>query len=599
MKRYLSSLFACGLCASGIGVFGSQATAAIADYQGAYEALLISGEGLSALPAAKLELKVTAKGTFTGKLIADGPKDYSIKGSLAEVDGVAVLVPAKGSDERLLRISRGKNVPGYELAFTLAGGALQAELSSGSFSASATDGVALKPVAKGEPAADWAGAYTVAFSSPEKTPGASANTFPSGSGYASATVDAKGVFKYAGKLADGTKLTGLLQPTRDRSYRLFVNPYKTKDSFFGGHVQLESIGGGAGFHAAEDTELFWRKSAASKPNAYTGGFGPLGVATRVEPWVKPGKGQNLTGLLGANGKQISFSLTGAGLDAEGAYLGQLPAKIEINAKNELVPVFGDAFAPATAAEWAKLWKVKVNPATGVYTGTLQIRDLIQSPSTGSGSGAKYTPVKFVKRKIMIEGVLVRDAGNVLEPFIAAGFFLLPPVNAKTGVILAGDAEASGPLETRGVGGPVVGAVSPGTPGTYTFTARQVLHSVEIPDGLGVTVSGSMKNLPAAGSVVTFTIAPDLSSITVNGRKVPLVSDSRPVALVFSDASEKNVKNSLTVTVYTNTTTGFVTGIATTYIQLLSAKINVFGQSRSAYYPGVATYDSPVSPLKIK
>jgi tryptophan synthase beta subunit len=47
--------------------------------------------------------------------------------------------------------------------------------------------------------------------------------------------------------------------------------------------------------------------------------------------------------------------------------------------------------------------------------------------------------------------------------------------------------------------------------------------------------------------VPFTIASDLSSMKFFGRTIPLGGDSRPVSLVFSDASAKTAFNNLTVT----------------------------------------------------
>jgi hypothetical protein len=584
MKRYLTLLLAWGLLVSGFLSAGNKAAAQTfpANLTGSYEADLI----LSSVTYGKIDFTVNAKGLASGKLAMPNGKSYSFSAQLA-VDGgsafknmhVVVKGPFPLGPQNLqmnLRVYTDGSITG----------ATQSMIAGIPPFMSMANGVRLASfTGKGDSVAPWQGLYTMAFSEP--TPAGAG--VPTGSGYASATVLPNGQMKLAGKLADGTTLSATLKPTVNGVYRLLALPYKTGGFF---SAELAFTQGDDDRYRIVGGEAIWQKSANPKDKTYRAGFGPVVLDVNAEPWIKPGTGETLPGILGASGKQIDFSLFGAGLDAEGAYLGQFPAKLEISIKNELLPVFGDAFAPTTAAAWAKLWKVKVNPGTGVYTGTLSLRELIQTPPVGSGSGAKYTPVKFVTRKIAIEGVLLRDFNNASEPFRAEGFFLLPPL-VKTEPSTTGGVEADGPLEPVGTGGPVIGAISPGTPGTYTMNARLLSSSVELPGGLPITVTGSMKNVPAAGASVSFTIAPDLSHVIFNGRKVPLVSDSRPTGLLFSDASAKNYKNTLTVTVHLDTTTGRPTGVSAMYVQLLAAK--AFGHT--AYYPGVNIYDTASAPVK--
>lgn len=558
------------------------ANGAIADYEGSYEALLISGEGESALPAAKLELKVSKTGGFTGKLASSDPKIYSLKGSLKEEGDVAVIVPAKNSTENSVQISRGPGLTPYTLSFTLNGGVLSASLSGG-VTASADAGVALRTFGKGV-TPSWMGSYSFALSSPVKAPEASDTDHPTGSGYASATVDAKGVFKFKGKLADGTAFTGALAPGAETiSYRHFINPYKgAPGSFVGGGFELQPTEGDA-FVVAADTEFFWKNAGEAKPKpntAYAAGFGPLGVAVKVATWRKPGKNETLVSLLGMGGKQIPFSLTtseDAGLDLT-SYYGQVPHALEINAKNELIPVFGDIYAPGDAASWAKIWKVKVNPATGVYTGTLTLNHLVLTEPTPTGEKEPpiYTPAKLVKRKVTVEGVLVPNPGDAGAPFSAEGFILVSALNSKTQPVVSGGAVGQGPLEDRGTGNPSSsGLVTAGTAGIYSSVITNVvaLDLTELPSSGGFEFSrkGEPKGIPANGNTVSLTVAPDMSHIVYNGRRLPLVGDSRPVALVFSDASKKTVKNNLTVTLRLNNE-GKVIHTEASYFQLLAGAL---------------------------
>lgn len=596
MKHYLSLALVWGLLASGFISTEAKAQAAVfpADLVGSYEADLVA----SGVTQGKAEFAVTNKGVASGKLYMPNGKSYSFSAATLAVDGTSAF-------KNLHVVVKGKFPAGPQpLQMNLrvysdgsVTGATQSSIEGLPFLLTMANGVRLKTfTGKAGDVAPWQGAYTLSFANP--TP-AGANT-PAGAGYASVVVAANGQLTLKAKLADGTSASASLKPNDAGVYRLMLLPYSAGGFF---SAELAFTKGAGDRYSVVSGEAVWKKSPKTGDKAYPAGFGPVVTDVNAQPWIKPAAGETLAGILGAVGKQISFSLEGAGLDAEGAYLGQFPQKLEISAKNELLPVFGDVFAPATAAAWAKLWKVKINPTTGVYTGTLNLRDLEQAAAVGTGKDAQYTPVKFVNRKITIEGVLMQDFDNALEPFSAAGFFLLPPLNAKTSTTLAGGTEASGPLEPLGTGGPVIGAISPGTPGNYTTLFSKVVEfdygSFASYGGFSITVNGALKSIPENNATVPFTIASDLSSITFNGKKLPLVGDSRPVALVFSNASATNFKDSLTVITYLDTTTGRVTAVAGQYVQLLSGSvtipggvyggIRISGRTVSAPIPGVVYY----------
>lgn len=599
MKRSLAYLFAWGLLAAGF--FASTTNVLAQTYPagavGSYEGQLLTlGSGL---PYGKIEFTVPVKGNVTGKVFAPDKKSYgfskalTVSGDSASATAMNAIILAKTAGVARFSLNLTVNADG---TFS-AGGLANLPLVGGGYYLDTDSAIRVKKITgKGTDVAEWAGAYSFAFNPSESSAGA-----PSGFGYASAVIDAKGVMSFKGKLADGTIITGKANPSEDASYLLFVAPY-AKGGYFKAVVDLDEVGESGRYRVTngEIADAAWQKLVNTADKAYPNGFGPLVLDLSGEAWIKPPTGQTIASLLGAVGKQINFSLEGVGLDADGAYLGQFPAKLEINAKNELVPVFGDVYAPTTAAAWAKLWKVKINPATGVYTGTLNLRDLIQSPATGEGRDTKYTPVKFLNRKLTIEGVLLRDFNDALEPFRAVGYFLLPPVNAKTDTTKAGGTVASGPLEPVGTGGPVLGAISPGTPGNYTTVFSKEVQfdfgSFASYGGFSVSVTGSLKNIPEANAIVPFTIAPDLSYIIFNGRKLPLVGDSRPVALVFSDASAKNYKNVQTVTAYLNNTTGKVTSVGGLYVQYLTGSITIPGGTYNGITIKAQTVKNPLPGL---
>lgn len=580
-----------------------QAATPPSTHVGSYEALLFSESESTGLPAGFVTLKTTAKGTFTGKLTTDENKSYSFSSKFdynAETD-TAITVPS------LINISRGSKLPslGLSLALKNAGATLEATLTlSGAPNRVATTGVKLTPRDKNS-TDKWPGKYTLAFSPSGPVTG------PNGSSYAGGVVDKAGVLKVAGKLADGTTLTASLYPDASRSYRTYLNVLKAPGSYFAGKIDLVS-NGADGFHVvtatAPDADFWWAKPGSRpKDKSYRNGFGPLKLLLTMEPWTLPAKGQTLAQLLGIVSTektfQFDFSVVGAGIDFS-SYLGTIPAKLTLDAKNMLVPVFGDLYAPSIAAEWAKIWSGKVDPNTGIYSGSFTLTELIDTdgPIADPKSNAlKQNPIKIIKRKVSFQGVLFNSA-NPLAP-LAAGNFILPPLDSKQET-LAGAVDIPDELEDLGTGAPVAGLVSPGTPGTYEVNPFSRIEEFDWSNfpasgGVGVTVRGSITGLPANNSRVSFTISPDLGTLTLNGRKVPLVGDGRPSSLVYSDATSKNYKKTLTVVVYLNTTTGRASGIFANYIQLLPATYTVFGRKFSAFVPGVAIYQSESQPTPIK
>ncbi|MCW0219938.1 MAG: hypothetical protein OJI67_16555, partial [Prosthecobacter sp.] len=423
---------------------------------------------------------------------------------------------------------------------------------------------------------------------------------PSGSGFAAVTIDAKGLLKMKGKTADGTAFTAALPASSDYRYVAFLNPYKRSNSFLAGKIQLTEAAEDV-FHmspAESGFDFQWKKASLlpkTTDKSYREGFGPIDLLVTMESWTLPGKGQNLAQVLGAENFQFDFDLFGADLDLVNKYLGMIPKKLTVDAKGNLVPVYGDAFAPSDLKEWAKIWTGKVDPKTGIYTGTLTLSDLVDLDGEETN-----IPIKFINRKLSIAGILF----NIDNPEIplAFGHFILPPVNPKTELIKAGGFEFGGIFEALGLGAPDSGEIPAGTAGNYTSVLNKALEydfsNFPGGGGIGIDVTGTFKGIPDNGASVNFSIAPNLSYIVFNGRKVPLIGNSLPVALVFSDATSKNYKNTLTVTVYINTTTGLVTGWSANYVQLLKARYTIGGRTVSSYVPGVATCINSGSPVKV-
>ncbi|GEP43061.1 hypothetical protein [Brevifollis gellanilyticus] len=611
MKNLLKHLVV--LLVASTSAFAAVAPVLPASHVGSYEALLFTGDEATGTPAGFITLTTTSTGKATGKLTIDDSKVYPFLATFGYDAGsdLATTSPA------VINISRGATLPafGLSLAIKNLGQALESTLTlTGATNRVATTGAKLTPRAK--TATDkLPGKYTLAF-----TPSGNVAVGPSGSGYAAGTVDAAGVLKLAGKLSDGTALTASLLPDANRGYRLYLNALRVPGSYFAGKISLVS-NGSDGFHVVTATAPaadFWYAKPGNRPKdpSYRAGFGPLPLLLTMEPWVLPGKGQTLAQLLGVmtvgGNFQFGFDVSGAGLDLD-QYLGTLPLKLTIDAKNALVPVFGDNSAPSSVAEWAKIWTGKVDPATGVFSGTFTLTDIFDPDGPSAepiGVGFQQLPLKIVKRKVAFQGVLLNTAEAGVP--LAAGNFILPPVDAKTQTTLAGDITIPDVLTPLGTGTPPPGLISSGTAGTYEVNPFHRIEEFDLSklpsEALGIKVNGKMSGLPVNDTKVPFTISPDLTTLTINGRKVPLAGDSRPVSLLFTDATKTNYKNTLTVVVYLNTSTGQASGIFALYVQHLSATYNLGAipglpsyvpKSITAPFPALAIYDNQSAPVKVK
>jgi hypothetical protein len=581
MKHLIQSAVAWALTAVGLLAFASVAQAQTfpAGLVGSY-VVPIAADVAGLDPRGTLSLKVTASGVSTGKLTLANGKSYSFKVTLTAEgnDGVAgrtvivkgpVALPAPQALEfTSIRLYSDGSLDGEVVTSLLGTPAPDLALVSGQTARLATF---IGGVGNSAP---WAGGYTIAL----PVAGPPEGGIPSGAGYLSAGVDAKGVMSYKGKLADGTAITGKVSSSATGTYALTATPYKAGGLFVARiKLELSNEDGPYSVVGADDMRAVWRKAPNSKDKAYRAGFGPLALDVEGSQWFAPPAGQTLAATLGTAGKQFELLLSGAGLDFDSGYLGQLPATLEISSANTLLPVFGDAYAPVTAAEWAKLWKGKVDPRTGVFSGSVAINELVSSEPGQSGNQTTYTPIKFVKRTVAFEGVILRDYSSDTKPFVLNGFFTVPGL-LKTDPIRAGFFAAGGELENRGTGGPVLGAIRPGTAGTYSVVVNQTIDfDLSAFAGVGdfaITRNGDPKGIPANGSTTSFTIAPNLSFIIFNGRKIPLVGDSRPTALVFSDATAKTVRNNLTVVLNLNASTGEVIGVDANYFQLMSGTMKI-------------------------
>jgi hypothetical protein len=586
LLRSIVSLFTVMAVTSAMAVTPT-AIAPPSGYVGIYEALLYETDEATGTPAGFITLTTVATGKFTGKLTTDENKVYPFTGGFtynAETD-LATTFPSA-----LISISRGTVLPALSLSLSISnnGQTFAATVTANGLpNRVATTGVKITPRAKTSTDV-WPGKYTLAFA-----PSGVVAVGPSGSSYAAGIVDAAGTLKLAGKLADGTLLTATLLPDANRGYRTYLNVLKRPGSFFAGKINLVARTVGTGFHVVTATsparDFVWKKPAFTADKTYPTGFGPLSLLLTMEPWTLPGKGQTLAAALGTANFQFDFNFNGAGIDTS-KYVGLLPKKLTITATNQLLPVFGDELAPTTAALWAKIWTGKVDPLTGIYSGTLTLEDLVDP------DGAGNKPAAIIKRKVTFQGVIF-NVLDALKP-LAAGNFTLPPINVKTETIQWGSTVLGDALEALGLGAPLPNAIYDGVPGNYTFlldTAPSDSTRDNEPDS-GVIYSRFMTGLPAAGSLANVSIAPSLGTVTLNGKVLPLIADARPTALLYGNIFASPFNHSL-VTVNLHPITGRVTSFHVRFDQVITARFVAL--NRSLPTPAIAIYLNNTALTKTK
>jgi hypothetical protein len=368
---------------------------------GAYEALLDSGAP-DFLPIGKLSVNVAAGGAFTGQLVTGDLATYSLKGSLTLSSGDT----RAGSE---LTITRGANLAAYILAFNLGTTpGLAATLRTGTITVgTATAGARITTT----PPAGAAGAYTLTLSDPVNL--GSESSLPLGTGWATASINAKGVLNLSGKTADDTKLSATLNLGSDRAYRLYVNPYaKLPASYLAGTLPLIARTDAASrWHVAagDASEVFWRKTSVGTGSNYPAGFGPLTLSTHLEPWVKPTAATPLAALLGLPASvptagRLNLVIVALGLAniPDHPFGSTLPRALKLDGQNLFSVVSEGSPANPTGFE------TKVNLTTGALTGSFTV--------------PAVPPV--AARKVTFSGVVLQNSPADRSGLVG-GFFLLP------------------------------------------------------------------------------------------------------------------------------------------------------------------------------
>lgn len=529
---------------------------------GSYQALLYSQDGDTGSPVGLVTLAVTTKGALTGKLTTVENKTYPIKAALSysTTENPAPGAPIGSATAPTIQIVRGKNIPNLSVNLSIKdfeeNDTVDIFVNEDATTLGSTEnGFKQITFAKGALPYAAAGAYTVAFELAD-TPGQSD---PAGSGYAVGSIDAKGLLKLTGKTGDGTVFTAALPAGPDYRYVTFLNPYKRTDSFFAGKITLTDRNGN-GFHmtpAEAGYDFQWKKSSLLPKitdKSYRAGFGPLDVLVSMEPWTVPGKGETIADLFGISSLEI-FDIGYDGVFPGTAYTKYIPTKAGLTVQNTLRIAAGGAgstfgFDPNL---WAKVITTKIDPKTGKFTATVNIEDVIE-PTTPTGKS------KLVKRKVAFEGVLLRPAQGSVAP-IAQGQIIVPPKDVKTDTTTSSMFAFSGNI----VEDAIYAAAAP-TAGTYKGVIIRQPNEPEDPQDVMIPYATGTPG-PPAGANITFTISPDLQTLTFQGRVLKLRNDGRGTNNIITyDDLPGNITNSCLVHLQIHGTTKRVIGIFATYNQ---------------------------------
>lgn len=575
MKALRLSLLTAAVCST--AAFSAPAPA---DLAGTYHALLCTGNDITGSPAGLAILTVTNKGAVTGKLTTHENKTYAFKTTLdytAETEVGSKLGTAINAAE--ITISRGKVLSALTLNLKINDLTDTDTLEVTLNEPDAANRVATKgfktivfPKGQSSPAA---GPYTAAF----KLADAPTPNVPAGSGYAVATVDAKGALKLTGKTGDGAAITGSFPSGPNKQYAIFLNPYKRVDSSFAGNIQLTAREDGK-FHMLPATTGFdiqWKKASLlpkTTDKSYREQFGPVDVLVSLEPWTAPGKGISVGTTLGIDTTEV-FPIAYDGVFPGSAYAKYMPIKAGLTEKNTLRITVGGTGSSAGANQdlWAKIITTKIDPKTGKFSATLNIEDSILVASRP----------KTVKRKVIFEGVFLQLAEGDSSSFVQ-GQIIVPPLDPKTGTTTVSAFEFQGTITVD-----TLYAEAAATAGTYkTILVRQPNEAEDTDEAVIPYATGTPT--PYTGANVTFTIARDLQSINFAGKALPVLPGSiSSTSISFTNATTGSMNKTTVIC--------FLDGSKRVYS--VFAEYNQFGVSGRTPFVRVSNYLSRDNNVTVK
>lgn len=381
-----------------------------ANVAGDYVAILGRQLNLNQEIGGRLDLKITATGAFSGKLVHGG-LTHTLKGvmDVFRADSQPPLRLPSGS----LRIVRtGKPVPRpLDLYFEIDPGTrrlINATVGDGFFSLNFS-GWKQTWDAKNNKADAFDGYHTFALEMPDAIP-----NVPRGYGHGSITVSLAGVASIAGKTGDGESITAGSFISETGEIAFFLPLYKTKPTgSMLGKLQLER-----GTSETDDADnrlsglLDWLRpeTTTAKARVYAAGFGPVEIRAFGGRYLP----QTLALGLPVPGQgRVIFT------DAGPAPSRNPNATFDLGLKNKVTLVGSNA----------ALTSLKVDSAKGSYSGKFALEDTNPLPTPPT-----------IKRPVTYQGMVVPTEDGLR----GYGYFTLPqlpsadpPTTPTTSPILSG------------------------------------------------------------------------------------------------------------------------------------------------------------------
>lgn len=228
-----------------------------------------------------------------------------------------------------------------------------------------------------------------------------------GFGFAGVKPGRDGVFRFAGSLADGTRLTGTARAVEDGTdgWKLPVAiPLASVKGFLHGESAIDSSPAAAGFHLASETPWTWTRPANPKAKSFQSGFTEeLTVRGREWKWTR--------GVSALGGSSANFTLTLSFGDNGGGFV---PAA----GVDGISGTLGASNKPAWASTQPKGFAIKIMPTLGLVTGK------IPGSRNGKAEALSYQGMVFPSDMPLESGGSARGAGFVATAIGVVGEVLI-------------------------------------------------------------------------------------------------------------------------------------------------------------------------------
>lgn len=374
---------------------------------GSFTALVSQGPLINQDQGGHLSLTATRLGALSGTLKL-GAQSIRIKG--------AWEVPLEGNPTAMILVARkGRATLEMNLELTIPDRAAAPARLGGSLSEQGQDDevVAIDGWRHAWPAgsspAPLAAAYTASLRAPEAPPlegpqpEQPEHEVPGGPGYLTLKASSAGAVSWAGKLADGTSITGSATLWQDGRVAMFQSLYANNGSILGAPTLAEPMAP-ATLNRMTGA-LRWLKRAQAVL-AFPDGL-DFDLQVDGSEYLVPGLNELVLGLPDVPAGQNNAEIVVAGGGVE-----EVVQFLKLAQNFRITKAHSALFSSSTLVNPAGMKIASINPKTGVFKGSMTLKD--RSPA--------------VTRKVKFEGVLGTEAG------FGEGFFLLSelPVAPATG-----------------------------------------------------------------------------------------------------------------------------------------------------------------------